>query len=80
MTYALREPLPVLTLALTRHFSCSGGISRGQQALQLTPVRSTNGSTPHVISHIPPAAGLASETRCGRLPGSGLLRTCRTAG
>ena len=31
-TYALREPLPVLTLALTRHFGCAVGISRALQA------------------------------------------------
>ena len=28
----LREPLPVLTLALTRHFGCVVGISRRPQA------------------------------------------------
>ena len=31
-TYALREPLPVLTLALTRNFGCMVGISRRPQA------------------------------------------------
>ena len=31
-TYALREPLPVLTLALTRNFGCMVDISRRPQA------------------------------------------------
>jgi hypothetical protein len=32
LTYALREPLPVLTLALTRNFGCMVGISKRSQA------------------------------------------------
>jgi hypothetical protein len=32
LTSALREPLPVLTLALTRNFGCMVGISRRPQA------------------------------------------------
>ena len=42
----LREPLPVLTLALTRNFGCMVGISRRPQARYLTSVRTTNGATP----------------------------------
>ena len=45
-TYALREPLPVLTLALTRHVGCAVGIYRRLWPLQMTPVRTTNGATP----------------------------------
>jgi hypothetical protein len=44
-TYALREPLPVLTLALTRHVGCAVGIYRRLWPLQMTPVRTTNGAT-----------------------------------
>src|SRR5215207_948981 len=46
VTYALREPLPASTLALTSHFTCTVGISSQPQPPQTTPVRSTNGSTP----------------------------------
>jgi hypothetical protein len=46
MTSALREPLPVLTLALTRHVGCTAGIYRRLWPLQMTPVRTTNGATP----------------------------------
>jgi hypothetical protein len=45
-TYALREPLPVLTLALTRHVGCTAGIYRRLWPPQMTPVRTTNGTTP----------------------------------
>ena len=43
---ALRGPLPAWTLALTRHFICTIGTSSEPQPPQMTPVRSTNGSTP----------------------------------
>jgi hypothetical protein len=45
-TYALREPLPALTLALTRRSICRGSTASGLQPPQSTPARSTNGSTP----------------------------------
>ena len=45
-TRALREPLPVLTLALTRHVGCTAGIYRRLWPLQMTPVRTTNGAMP----------------------------------
>ena len=42
----LREPLPVLTLALTRHVGCAIGTYTRLWPLQMTPVRTTNGATP----------------------------------
>ena len=45
-TRALREPLPVLTLVLTRHVGCTAGIYRRLWPLQMTPVRTTNGAMP----------------------------------
>jgi hypothetical protein len=48
LSHTLREPLPPLTLVLTRRFGCRVGTSRGLQPPQPTPFRSTNGSTPSI--------------------------------
>ena len=42
----LREPLPALTLALTRHVGCAVGTYGRLRPPQMTPVRTTNGATP----------------------------------
>ena len=44
-TYALREPLPVLTLALTRNLVAWSASLDGRTHGQLTPFRTTNGAT-----------------------------------
>jgi hypothetical protein len=66
-TYALREPLPSMTLALTRHFGCAVGTERRLWPPQTTAVRTTNGATQ---SH-PRAPGSLS-----RLEGAE-TRTCK---
>jgi hypothetical protein len=60
-TYALREPLPGFNLALTSHFACTITPSRPLQPPQVTPVRSTSGST-HCRT---PQAGL--DCRCASI-------------
>jgi hypothetical protein len=69
-TYASQDPLPAWTLALTRHFTCTIGTSREPQPPQMTPVRSTNGSTPTYSRPSLTMAWLASDSRRDRLHGT----------
>ena len=65
-TSTLREPLPVLTLALTRNFGCVVGISRRPQATLVDSSSHHEWRHAQVIACVPTTPWLVSETRCDR--------------